>query len=77
LSSIGLTGKLIFMTHAPDFLHPEIINVTGDKVACDGGGGPIGHPRVYLPLYAEIGYVDCPYCDRRYVSTGVAAHSAH
>jgi uncharacterized Zn-finger protein len=60
----------------PDFHNPEIIEVTGDKVACDGDGGPIGHPRVYLPIYADKGFVDCPYCDRRYVSTG-DAHGSH
>jgi uncharacterized Zn-finger protein len=64
------------MTVKPDFHNPEIIEVTGDKVACDGSGGPLGHPRVYLPIYADKGFVDCPYCDRRYVSMG-PAHGAH
>jgi len=57
---------------SPTYQEPEIIHVSGDKVACDGGGGPIGHPRVYLPLYADKGVVECPYCDRRYIRDGAA-----
>ena len=44
----------------------EIITVDTDRVACDGGGGPLGHPKVYLNLGAE-GRVECPYCSRLYV----------
>ena len=29
---------------------PETIEVTETTVACDGGGGALGHPRVYLTL---------------------------
>ena len=31
----------------------EVITVDTDHVACDGGGGPLGHPKVYLNLGAE------------------------
>lgn len=61
----------------PDFNEPEIVPVTGDNVACDGGGGPLGHPLVYLPVHADKGSVDCPYCDRRYVRNGEHAPHAH
>ncbi len=44
---------------------PETVTVDEDSVACDGGGA-LGHPRVYLRLGAE-GWVDCPYCGRRFV----------
>ncbi len=71
-----LQGNLTLMTIKPDFHHPEVIRITGDSVACDGGGGPIGHPIVYLPIYASKGYVECPYCDRRYESSG-SAHGSH
>jgi len=30
------------------------------------GGTALGHPRVWLEI-DERGYVDCPYCDRRFV----------
>jgi uncharacterized Zn-finger protein len=43
----------------------ELITVDTDRVACDGGGGPLGHPKVYLNLGAE-GRVECPYCSRTY-----------
>jgi uncharacterized Zn-finger protein len=45
---------------------PETIEVTTDRVGCDGGGGALGHPLVYLNLTKE-GFVDCPYCSRHYV----------
>jgi uncharacterized Zn-finger protein len=49
---------------------PEIIRVTAHRVACDGSGhgipAALGHPRVFLEI-DEHGYVDCGYCDRRFV----------
>jgi uncharacterized Zn-finger protein len=44
----------------------ETLTVDEDCVACDGGGGALGHPRVYLNL-APKGEIECPYCGRRYV----------
>jgi uncharacterized Zn-finger protein len=44
----------------------ETIIVDTDRVACDGGGGPLGHPKVYLNL-GEQGRIECPYCSRLYV----------
>ncbi|MBL6597360.1 MAG: zinc-finger domain-containing protein, partial [Alphaproteobacteria bacterium] len=35
------------------------------RVACDGGNGPLGHPRVFLTIGAED-EVMCPYCSRLY-----------
>ena len=35
-------------------------------VSCDGGGGPLGHPRVFLNL-EEHGEVDCPYCSHKFI----------
>jgi NADH dehydrogenase (ubiquinone) Fe-S protein 6 len=53
---------------------PETTRVTQRRVACDGatdipGGAALGHPRVYLEI-DEQGYVDCGYCDRRFVLAG-------
>lgn len=45
---------------------PEIIEVDDTRVACDGGDGTLGHPRVFLEMGDET-YVECPYCDRRFV----------
>lgn len=44
---------------------PEIIIVDSERVACDGGGGVLGHPKVYLQIGKE-GFVECGYCDRRF-----------
>ena len=49
----------------PDDSDPGMIEVTQRTVACDGGGGPLGHPRVFL--YIETERVLCPYCSRLYV----------
>ena len=45
---------------------PETIEVEEVTVACDGGDAALGHPRVYLSL-GDGGWVECPYCDRRFV----------
>ncbi|HEY1384158.1 MAG TPA: zinc-finger domain-containing protein [Dongiaceae bacterium] len=54
----------------------EVIAVDTTTVACDGGGGAMGHPRVYLTLGKE-GEVECPYCSRKYVLKEGAAAAAH
>jgi NADH dehydrogenase (ubiquinone) Fe-S protein 6 len=53
---------------------PETSRVATSRVACDGareipGGAALGHPRVYLEI-DETGYVDCGYCDRRFILVG-------
>ena len=45
---------------------PEIIEVESTEVACDGGEGPLGHPRVFLNM-GDRRQVECPYCDRLFV----------
>ena len=45
---------------------PETVVVDRQDVSCDGGGGALGHPRVYLTL-ERGGRVECPYCDRLFV----------
>jgi uncharacterized Zn-finger protein len=45
---------------------PETIEVESTRVMCDGGGGALGHPRVYLEM-GDGSAVECPYCDRRFV----------
>lgn len=51
------------------------IVVESRVVNCDGGGGPLGHPSVYLHI-GEEGEVVCPYCSRRFVLSERAAESA-
>ena len=45
---------------------PEVIVVRSRRIACDGVGGALGHPRVWLEMGAEP-FVECGYCDRRFV----------
>ena len=55
---------------------PEVIRVSTVQVACDGSGEvspELGHPRIYLRMDPELGYVECGYCDRRFVLAGGAA----
>ena len=62
------------MNQAPDA--PETEEVEREVVACDGGGGPLGHPRVWLNMEGK-GQVDCPYCDKRFVLKEGAGGGGH
>ena len=50
----------------------ETITIDTMVAACNGGGGPLGHPKVYLNL-APSGKAECPYCSRLFVNRAVAA----
>ena len=52
-----------------DIPPPEVVRVHSHRVACDGVGGALGHPRVWMEMGAA-GFVECPYCDRRFVLAG-------
>ncbi len=53
----------------------ETIEVSEPQVACDGGGGALGHPRVFLHIDTDAGNsVTCPYCSRTYVLGHDAQH---
>lgn len=64
---------------------PEVLLVDVRRVSCDGASGirggagyrpaALGHPRVFLEI-DEHGYVDCGYCDRRFVLRGGPADGA-
>ena len=60
---------------ATDPFEPETVLTKSARVACDGAASiapALGHPRVYLQI-DEKGYVDCGYCDKRFVLEGGAA----
>lgn len=46
---------------------PETEVVTTTRVACDGGEGALGHPRVWLSIDETTGWVECGYCDKRFI----------
>ena len=52
---------------------PEIVETYNTRVACDGGGGALGHPKVFLEMGDE-NFVECPYCDKRFVLKAGATH---
>ncbi len=54
----------------------EIIEVDKHDVACDGGKGGLGHPRVYLHVDEHNGRIQCPYCSRLYLLRGDLGHVA-
>ena len=63
---------------ATDPYEPEIAYSESARVACDGAAAispALGHPRVWLQI-DEHGYVDCGYCDRRFVLRGGPADGA-
>ena len=55
--------------------NPEKIVVTTKKVACDGGGGALGHPKVWYDM-SENDWVECKYCDRLFVLKGGSRDTA-
>ena len=61
-------------TAVPTKQPPETLRVPTSRVMCDGAGdiptgAALGHPRVFLEI-DETGFVECGYCDRRFVLTG-------
>lgn len=64
---------------------PETTLVETSRVCCDGAGAirgghrfsasALGHPRVWLEI-DDKGYVDCGYCDRRFILKGGPAETA-
>lgn len=64
---------------------PQITKVDTHRVWCDGSsdirGGArfraaaLGHPKVWLEI-DEHGYIDCGYCDQRFVLEGGPADGA-
>jgi uncharacterized Zn-finger protein len=52
---------------------PEVYKVSTVKIACDGSGAvspALGHPRIYMRMDPALGWVECGYCDRRFILEG-------
>jgi uncharacterized Zn-finger protein len=47
----------------PSSTENDAISVTQTRVACDGGGGALGHPKTWLDMGQDKS-VRCKYCDR-------------
>jgi uncharacterized Zn-finger protein len=52
------------------------IKVATRRVSCDGGGGALGHPKVWYDLGAD-GRVECLYCGRIYELDGDGHGDGH
>jgi uncharacterized Zn-finger protein len=52
---------------------PEMIVVADDtdEISCDGGGGALGHPKVWYS-FDKQDRVECGYCDRLFVKQRTA-----
>lgn len=49
----------------------EKIEVYEREASCDGGGGALGHPMIYLKIGDGKTSVTCPYCSREFILTQV------
>lgn len=49
---------------------PETEIVATPRISCDGGGGALGHPRVWLQIPEATGFVECGYCDKKFILKG-------
>ena len=62
-------------TPHPDVGQPEVFHVDSRVVACDGGEGAGGHPRVWLRI--EHDQTFCPWCSRIFVLNPDVGDSDH
>lgn len=53
----------------------ETIEVNSREIVCDGGGGALGHPRVFLNMGQKT-EINCPYCGRQFKLAADALVSA-
>ena len=51
---------------------PETKIVDSYRIACDGGEGALGHPRVWLQPPDDPGWVECGYCAAKSIPTDFA-----
>lgn len=60
----------------PQLEKPEVITTAEARVACNGGGGALGHPRIFLTFGPDHRAV-CPYCSRVFVQQGEDEGQGH
>ncbi len=79
--TIGHIVNLVMVgdDHVETGMQPsKIIRVKSSdaSVACDGVGGALGHPLVYLQFEGNES-VDCYYCSQRYTKADQSSEQAH
>jgi len=64
-------------TPTPELGSTETLVVDSRTVACDGGTGALGHPRVWLHIEGKQTF--CPWCSRIFVldEEAAAADTGH
>ena len=73
MTALKVGGAVATSADMKEIQPPEVIRVSTVQVACDGSGEispALGHPRVYLRIEPDTGFVECGYCDRRFVYIG-------
>lgn len=66
------------MSADPAYPAPETVTTRHWRVACDGDEAlALGHPRVWLAIPRDTGWVECGYCDKRFVIDRENAHDEH
>lgn len=54
----------------------DVVIVSTTRVKCNGGGGALGHPMVWMDM-GDDGYVICKYCDKVFKLDPNAAPGGH
>ena len=63
------------LTGADPTLVTQTISTNDSRVACNGGGGALGHPQVWLTLGGD-GQVTCPYCSCHFAASSSQANDS-
>lgn len=59
-------ARIVNKQHAIKLVAEDPIVFSSERVvSCDGGGGPLGHPKVYINL-DKPGAHPCGYCGKRF-----------
>jgi uncharacterized Zn-finger protein len=53
-----------------------VVPVHHTTIACHGGGGALGHPKVYLKISRDSA-TTCPYCSIQYVYVDTGKSTEH
>src|SRR5258708_11470454 len=73
LTRISMATELPTGTVPPP---PEVIEVETTTVGCDGGGGALGHPLIYIPVGRDR-TGECGSCARKFLLTAGIRPSQH
>lgn len=62
-----MADNMVADTEAHEAQLDNMVVMTNDaRVSCNGGGGALGHPQIWLNMGADNS-VTCPYCSRQFI----------